>query len=135
MVLDSLLQADYLIWENDVAESKKKRSSSVQTRVVTTSSGDDAAKQKTKSSKKVANTPTKRTVDAAKAKASNARTEKKAKIGYFKGAWHELKQVRWPDRKSTWEMTFAVILFTAFFVVFVLLLDAAFKYLFDLIIS
>lgn len=135
MVLDSLPQADYLIWENDVAESKKKRSSSVQTRVVTAGNGDDSAKQKTKTSKKAANTTLERASDVTKASVNNARAEKKAKVGYFKGAWYELKQVRWPDRKSTWEMTFAVILFTAFFVVFVLLLDAAFKYLFDLIIS
>lgn len=55
--------------------------------------------------------------------------------GYFAGAWYELKQVRWPDRRSTWGMTGALIGFTAFFVVFILLLDALFKYLFKLIIG
>lgn len=54
---------------------------------------------------------------------------------YFKGAWVELKQVRWPTRKATWSLTLAVILFSAFFVVLILLLDSLFKYLFELIIT
>lgn len=55
--------------------------------------------------------------------------------GYFKGAWTELRQVRWPDRRATWGLTGAVILYSAFFVVLVLLLDAAFKYMFELILG
>lgn len=55
--------------------------------------------------------------------------------GYFKGAWVELRQVRWPNRRATWGLTGAVILYSAFFVVFVLLLDAGFKYLFELILK
>ena len=59
-----------------------------------------------------------------------------AAIGaYFKGAWVELRQVRWPTRGATWSLTGAVLLFTAFFVVLVLLLDALFKYVFELIIG
>lgn len=54
---------------------------------------------------------------------------------YFKGAWIELKQVRWPTRKATWGLTLAVILFSAFFVVLILLLDAFFKYIFELMIK
>lgn len=50
--------------------------------------------------------------------------------GYFKGSWQELKQVRWPDRKATWGLTLAVILFTLFFVAVILIFDAAFQYLF-----
>ena len=53
--------------------------------------------------------------------------------GYLKGAWTELRQVRWPDRKATWSLTFAVLMFTLFFAVLIVLLDAGFKYLFDLI--
>ncbi len=62
----------------------------------------------------------------------------KALIGigrYFKGAWTELKQVRWPTRKATWGLTIAVILFSAFFVVLILLLDAFFKFIFELMIK
>jgi len=55
--------------------------------------------------------------------------------GYFKGAWFELRQVRWPTRRATWGLTLAVILFSAFFVVLILLLDFVFQYLFELILS
>ncbi|MEO5498951.1 MAG: preprotein translocase subunit SecE [Candidatus Saccharimonadales bacterium] len=49
---------------------------------------------------------------------------------YFKGAWVELRQVRWPDRKSTWGLTLAVIIFSLFFALVILGLDAVFSYLF-----
>ncbi len=55
--------------------------------------------------------------------------------GYFKGAWQELKQVRWPTRRATWELTLAVLLFTAFFTGIIVLLDLLFGYLFELIIN
>ena len=59
-----------------------------------------------------------------------------AKIGdYFKGSWTELKQVRWPDRKSTWGLTGAVILFSGVFAALIILLDAGFSQLFKLIIK
>jgi preprotein translocase SecE subunit len=54
---------------------------------------------------------------------------------YFKGAWIELKQVRWPTRKATWGLTIAVILFSIFFIVVILLLDAFFKFIFELMIK
>ena len=55
--------------------------------------------------------------------------------GYFKGSWKELRQVRWPDRKATWGMTAAVLLFTGFFAILIVLLDAGFNELFKLIIK
>ena len=55
--------------------------------------------------------------------------------GYFKGAWQELRLVRWPDRRATWGLTLAVILFSIFFAVIILLLDLLFKYLFELLLS
>jgi preprotein translocase SecE subunit len=59
-----------------------------------------------------------------------------AKIGgYFKGSWIELRQVRWPDRKATWSLTLAVILFSGFFVILILLLDEAFNLLFKFILK
>lgn len=68
-----------------------------------------------------------------------APTDKKnvfARIGgYFKGAWFELRQVRWPNRKATWALTLAVIIFSIFFMVMIVLLDTFFKYLFELIIT
>ncbi len=54
---------------------------------------------------------------------------------YFKGAWYELRQVRWPDRENTWKMTGALLAFCAFFIALILLMDAGFKYLFELMIG
>lgn len=59
----------------------------------------------------------------------------KAFGGYFKGAWVELRQVRWPTRRATWGLTLAVLIFSAFFVVIILLLDLLFKYVFELILT
>lgn len=55
--------------------------------------------------------------------------------GYFKGAWYELRQVRWPNRKATWALTLAVILFSLFFAGLIVLLDLFFKWVFELIIA
>ncbi len=55
--------------------------------------------------------------------------------GYFRGAWVELRLVRWPTRRATWGLTFAVILFSTFFVVLIVLLDLLFKFLFQLILK
>lgn len=54
---------------------------------------------------------------------------------YFKGAWVELRQVHWPTRKATWSLTFAVLAFTAFFILLIVLLDAGFKLLFERILA
>ena len=54
--------------------------------------------------------------------------------GYFKGSYQELRQVKWPTRKATWGLTFAVILFTLFFVVVILALDYGFDQLFKQVI-
>lgn len=54
---------------------------------------------------------------------------------YFKGAWVELRQVHWPTRKATWSLTFAVLAFTAFFILLIVLLDAGFKLLFERILG
>ncbi len=55
--------------------------------------------------------------------------------GYFKGAWAELRLVHWPTRQATWGLTGAVLLFSLFFVVFIALLDAGFKFLFEQILK
>lgn len=34
---------------------------------------------------------------------------------YFRNSWAELRQVTWPDRKTTWKLTFAVIVFAVIF--------------------
>lgn len=55
--------------------------------------------------------------------------------GYFKGSWQELRQVRWPNRKATWGLTAAVLLFTGLFVAIIVGLDWVFSTLFKLIIK
>ena len=127
-------------------KAKKSEASNV-TRVRATDStptskkkkAEKPAKTKTVTATVVAETPSTDTTtpkkQKRKIKPGAALKPFKATGGYFKGAWVELKQVRWPNRRATWSMTGAVLLYTAFFVVLVLLLDAGFKYLFELILG
>lgn len=34
---------------------------------------------------------------------------------YFRNSWKEVRQVSWPDRRTTWKLTFAVIIFAILF--------------------
>lgn len=54
--------------------------------------------------------------------------------GYFKGSWQELRQVRWPNRRATWGLTVAVLIFTAFFTLLIVALDAGFEYILNRIL-
>lgn len=56
-------------------------------------------------------------------------------LGYFSGAWFELRQVRWPTRRATWGMTAALLIFTGLFAGFILLIDLLWEYLFKLLIG
>ncbi|HMQ96139.1 MAG TPA: preprotein translocase subunit SecE [Candidatus Saccharibacteria bacterium] len=74
--------------------------------------------------------------EAKEPKTKKEKVKKQNKIGaYFKGAWSELKMVRWPDRPTTWKMTGTLLLFCLFFIVLVLLVDMAFQLLFNQIIG
>ena len=42
---------------------------------------------------------------------------------YFRGAWSEIRQTTWPNRKETIRLTFAVFVFSIVFAVFVAFLD------------
>ena len=54
------------------------------------------------------------------------------KIGsYFHESWQELRQVRWPNRKMTWKLVSAVIIYTVTFSIIIMLLDAGFTLLFN----
>jgi len=46
--------------------------------------------------------------------------------GYFVNSFLELKNVQWPDRKTSLKLTFTVILFSAFFAAFTTALDYGF---------
>lgn len=48
-------------------------------------------------------------------------------VGYFTGAWRELRLVHWPDRRATWSLTIAVILFSLLFAGIILALDFGFN--------
>ena len=54
---------------------------------------------------------------------------------YIRDSWRELRQVRWPNRKATWKMVLAVLVYTALFVAFISLLDLFFTWLFNLILG
>ena len=54
---------------------------------------------------------------------------------YIRDSWRELRKVRWPNRKATWKMVLAVLIYTAIFVIFISLLDLFFTWLFNLILA
>lgn len=47
--------------------------------------------------------------------------------GYFVSALKELKNVQWPDRKTSWKLTFTVIIFSVIFAVITTSLDFGFE--------
>lgn len=42
---------------------------------------------------------------------------------YFRNSWKELRQVTWPTRRETWQLTLAVIIFSVIFGTLVALTD------------
>src|SRR3989344_2304916 len=42
---------------------------------------------------------------------------------YFRNSWRELKQVSWPSKKQTWQLTVAVFIFALGFAAFITILD------------
>lgn len=105
-------------------DAPKKANKSAKTKDINTEKTTKIAE--TKVSKKP------KTVKTAKKSPKNALS---AVGGYFKGAWHELKLVRWPTRSATWAMTVAVLAFTFMFVIVILLLDAGFNWMFEQILK
>lgn len=117
--------ADLFILEEEVAEK---------TKVTRISAKDDSKTSHAKVESTKAKAPKK--VKKSETVATESKGNIFVRIGrYFKGAWTELRLVRWPTRKATWGLTIAVILFSAFFVALILLLDALFKWVFELIIA
>lgn len=54
---------------------------------------------------------------------------------YLRDSWREIRQVRWPNRKATWKMVLAVLVYTALFIILITLLDLFFTWLFSLILK
>lgn len=48
---------------------------------------------------------------------------------YVNGAWQELRLTKWPNRRATWSLTLAVIVFSIFFATLILLADYGFDWL------
>jgi preprotein translocase SecE subunit len=53
---------------------------------------------------------------------------------YIRDSWRELRQVRWPNRKLTWQLTLAVIIFSVVLALIVLLADWVFQWIVEEII-
>lgn len=124
--------------------SSNKKSSTRVTRITASDSASTTKRAATKPSKPDATRVTKLSVaPAVKPDSPNTdtgarpprRNPLRAFGEYFAGAWYELRQVRWPNRSQTWQMTGALIAFTAFFVIIILLLDAAFNSMFNKILG
>ncbi len=136
-----------------VKSAKGKSKQKSQNRITRITAGDKAAKPKKpgilatakelagraqaeKPSAKTAKTSAKTKTAASKPKNSKShRNPLSAITGYFRGAWQEIKQVRWPDRRSTWGMVGALIVFTAALFLVIILLDYGFAWLFKLIMG
>ena len=99
-----------------------------------TKSASTSATKKATTKKAPSKNATKTTKKPAVKKATKRRNPLRALGDYFKGAWYELKQVRWPTRSATWSMTAAVLLFTLILAVLILLLDIGFNWLFEQIL-
>jgi preprotein translocase subunit SecE len=90
-----------------------------------------------KVSVKAKNSESKKAVAEKKAKAKEVeKAEKKAakkekKVGYFRGAFQEIRQVRWPNRKETWKMTLSVIIYVVILATAIMLLDALLQFIFN----
>lgn len=54
---------------------------------------------------------------------------------YLRDSWHELRQVRWPNRAATWKMTLAVLVYCVIFIIFITLLDSLFTFIFNLLLG
>lgn len=102
------------------------------------SSPKEKTKKPVKAAAKVAEKPAKeakKPAEAKSAKAIKVAKKKQKQENYFKGAWKEIRQVRWPNRKATWKMFLAVVVYAAIFMVVILLLDLLFEWIFKLILA
>lgn len=115
------------------------------TQTKTTETQTKTTKAQTKQQAKLAKTKAKAAKAKIKAKANTPEKPLKqvfilarpfVALGrYLRNSWRELRQVRWPNRKATWKMTLAVLVYCAIFIVFIMLLDALFTFIFDLLLK
>ena len=55
-------------------------------------------------------------------------------LKYFRDSWRELRQVTWPNRKETWQLTFAVFVFALLFGLMIAVVDYGLDKLFEKIL-
>lgn len=118
--------------------AKSSKPAKSETKITRISASDSSSKKTVKPAKTAPSAAVKKHTSPEKQSKKTKRTRLNPLAAfwvYIKGSWHELQQVRWPDRRSTWGMTAALIAFTLFFVVIILLLDAGFTELFKLLMG
>lgn len=121
--------------------AKPAKSSKSETKVTRISASDDR-KKSTKPARANAKTAVKPAhASSAKSQTTEPKTTRRRRnpfgpiVRYVKGAWAELRQVRWPDRRATWGMTGALLLFTLFFLIVIVALDYGFSELFKVLMG
>lgn len=99
--------------------------------------------QEPKNPPKKAEKPEKKVKDIKKSKDKTKKSSEKPFIlirpivyffRYLRDSWHEIRQVRWPSRKATWKLFFAIIIYTLLIGTIIMLLDIFFTWLFNTII-
>lgn len=121
-----------------MATDKKSKESTKVTRIKATGSTAKKKKVNTTSQKNKQQVIKAKPAKKISTKKAN-RTKKKSLFSpiktYLIGAWQELKLVQWPNRQATWGLTIAVIAFTLFFALIILLIDMVFQLLFNIILK
>ncbi len=46
---------------------------------------------------------------------------------YVRESLQEIRKVTWPNKKETWKLTFAVLVFTTIFTIFIVIVDYGFE--------
>lgn len=132
----------------DIDPTKPKTQTQPKTQTKPAETQTEVTKAQAKQQAKLAKTKAKAAQAKTKAKAAKSTTPEKplkqifllarpfVALGrYLRDSWRELRQVRWPNRKATWKMTLAVLVYCTIFIVFIMLLDALFTFIFDLLLK
>lgn len=118
------------------SSGRTAKSTETSTKVTRITAADTAPKEKKTTASTSAKKKTVKKTDTAPKKTVEEKRNFFQALGeYFKGSWAELRQVRWPNRRTTWSLTLAVLVFTAFFVLLITLLDYLFQMLFERILG
>ncbi len=121
-------------------ESKNSKAEEVTRKV--SISAKNSENKKAQEAKKSKNKEIEKKEKAAEKSAKKAKKAKKTKdgkklpksdeeIGYFGGAVREIRRVRWPDRKTSWKLTFTVIGYVVLIAAFIMLVDTLFTFIFN----